>query len=137
MHIWLVESSMVTILRKANFPYYKGIILFKSEFHFLPHIYTFVTLITPSSENSSRISLLKSLDPRFLMRVHQVRCEVTPCIQKHVDGHKEWNRQTREAWTRSPMMPSDPYSFFYKSMTQHADPIDHKQTKCKTKVKPC
>lgn len=64
----------------------------KSEFHFLPHIYTFVTLITPSSENSSRIPLLKSLDPCFLMRVHQVRCEVTPCIQKHVDGHKEWNR---------------------------------------------
>ena len=63
-----------------------------SEFHFLPHIYTFVTLIIPSSENSSRISLLKSLDPYFLMRVHQVRCEVTPCIQKHVDGHKEWNR---------------------------------------------
>ena len=25
MHIWLVESSMVTVLRKANFPYNKGI----------------------------------------------------------------------------------------------------------------
>ena len=25
MHIWLVESSMVTVLRKANFPYFKGI----------------------------------------------------------------------------------------------------------------
>ena len=25
MHIWLVESSKVTVLRKANFPYFKGI----------------------------------------------------------------------------------------------------------------
>ena len=67
-------------------------IYFKSEFHFLPHICTFVTLITPSSENSSRIPLLKALDSRFLMRVHQVRCEVMLRIQKYVDGHKEWNR---------------------------------------------
>jgi hypothetical protein len=41
-----------------------------SPIHFLLFSYTFVTIIIPSNENSSRLSFLKALDPLFFICVY-------------------------------------------------------------------
>jgi hypothetical protein len=62
-----------------------------SEFHFLPPNYTFMTLITLSSKNSSRIPLLEALDHLFFMCVCCVRREVMTRVQKYQNDEKKLN----------------------------------------------